>query len=78
MRDVAGAELQTTVTQDACLEPLLMGRYPSSLTARMAPLVHAADLDTIHKSSDFIGVMCGRPSPRKGISALMPLGRVQT
>ena len=64
-RDVAAAKLQSTVTQDAFLDPLFLGHYPSSLTARMAPLVHATDLDTIHKSMDFIGVNYYGPKYRQ-------------
>lgn len=64
-RDVAAANLQTTVTQDAFLDPLLLGHYPSSLTERIAPLVHATDLDTIHNSIDFIGINYYGPKYRQ-------------
>jgi len=64
-RDVAAAELQRLVLEDAFLGPILLGHYPEALKIRMAPLLADGDLGTIHRAADFIGINYYGPMYRR-------------
>ncbi len=54
--DRRAAERFDAMWNGACLDPLLLGSYPSSITSEFEPLIRNGDLAEMHQQIDYLGV----------------------